>query len=1184
MPNDRTLTPEELAAEGGVSADTWSPDGARAPAPPAPDDVPGAIAATRRYRPLAPIGQGGMGAVWRVEDLDLGRVVALKVIRPDRLAHVAALEPRFREEAQVTAQLQHPAIVPVYDIGRLPNGAVFYTMREVAGQPLDAVIDAVHAASAGGPWRADPSGWTWVRLVEAVRTVAQAVGLAHARGVLHRDLKPQNILVGDRGQVFVLDWGLAKVRGTSTADLPIGSDPVRSNRSSGGFQTSTGQVAGTYGYMPPEQAAGAVDRLSPASDVYALGAVLFRVLTGEEPRADPAGLEDGLARARAAGRIPDRLERIVRAAVSAAPEDRPADGRALATALTAWLDGAREDERARDLVENAEAALAALPPEERTRADGVLGRLLDADGRPARRHQRDVADAEAGLAVVDALREAGAIVRSPEGELPLSDESLLGAWPRLQALADDTEGRRLASRIGEAARAWEAAGWSADLLARGPELEALSSWAAAHRGSPTAIERAWLAACRDAEAAAGRRRRGRLQLLAVAAGVAAVVMGLLWLRAEGARAEAEVARQEALAAERQAHGDRLLAMGHAQAAAERPWDALALYRAATDVLDDDAAAERDIRGVVTTEQSVWRLPSHAARVWAVAFSPDGRWLASSSADGRVQITDWQGDTPVRTLDAGTFATVSWVAGNKLSVAAENYSGFLVEPETGAVEGPVGDGTQPFMEHHPVTGRALVARDKTLRWADDEQVSPAPGSSAIGWFSPEGDRIGILAMDAPLALMRSEDLSLERLVPPPNGVQALRMLAGDGVLAFSQPAGQSFPTAALLVDHDADPWIPLGPLTGHGCSWRSFSATADGQKLTCAQQRHVTTVSRTAAGVTRLWSQELEEARNIQVTTWSPDGRTLVAGLRDGGLLLLDGDTGTVVVEWKVGAVGLHALDFTPDGDHLAIGLEDGRAEIWRLPVERYRGALSCDGLPVRALADVIEGDGEWLYRDESRRLCRAALDRPREATGLAGRWGAPTAGPDPGSVVALDAATRAPWLLGPGGAATPIPHPEGDRYISTVVDAGATAETPWLVVTQSRSELRRLRADGTYAGRSGVSGGTMLVFPEARRLVNVQQFMGDRRPMLLDLDTLETKGHLPIRSPAGGGLRHLVADRARGEVLTTNDTGEVQAFRVADGAAAGPPWGEPLEGGSWLGADAQREWVVAGTNDGALRA
>ena len=180
-----------------------------------------------RYEVLDLLGRGGMGEVWRVRDRALNRVVALKAIRsdaPDR----SALVDRFFEEAQATAQLEHPGILPVYHSGTLPDGRLYYTTPEVRGRTLREVVHAIH----GGVRTGDEPAWTMLRAVDVVRDAAEAVGYAHSRGVIHRDLKPGNILVGDHGEVLVVDWGLVKVLKDPprAPDSDPGSGPTISTR------------------------------------------------------------------------------------------------------------------------------------------------------------------------------------------------------------------------------------------------------------------------------------------------------------------------------------------------------------------------------------------------------------------------------------------------------------------------------------------------------------------------------------------------------------------------------------------------------------------------------------------------------------------------------------------------------------------------------------------------------------------------------------------------------------------------------------------------------------------------------------------------------------------------------------------------------------------------------------------
>ena len=165
-----------------------------------------------RYRIGDTLGVGGMGEVRRCRDRRIGREVAMKVVRSDA-AGLAWMRERFLREARIQGQLEHPCIVPVYDLGMGPDGATYFTMKRVRGATLEDVVDALRAG--------DPEAerkWSRRRLLSAFSTVCGAVDYAHSRGVVHRDLKPGNVMLGDFGEVYLLDWGLAKVTGEADED------------------------------------------------------------------------------------------------------------------------------------------------------------------------------------------------------------------------------------------------------------------------------------------------------------------------------------------------------------------------------------------------------------------------------------------------------------------------------------------------------------------------------------------------------------------------------------------------------------------------------------------------------------------------------------------------------------------------------------------------------------------------------------------------------------------------------------------------------------------------------------------------------------------------------------------------------------------------------------------------------
>jgi serine/threonine protein kinase len=211
-----------------------------------------------RYELLGEIGRGGMGAVYVGRDIQLDRRVALKVLSVlDKDEQASA---RMAEEARILARLEHPGIVPIHDLGRLPDGRIFYAMKMVEGQRLDAYA------------------WSSAGLQERLRVfsrICETVAFAHSQGIIHRDLKPENIMVGRFGEVLVLDWGVAKITGIAR-DFAAADAPARSD-------TARGTVIGTADYMAPEQASGAIDQVDARSDIFSLGKTLAALAAGAHP-------------------------------------------------------------------------------------------------------------------------------------------------------------------------------------------------------------------------------------------------------------------------------------------------------------------------------------------------------------------------------------------------------------------------------------------------------------------------------------------------------------------------------------------------------------------------------------------------------------------------------------------------------------------------------------------------------------------------------------------------------------------------------------------------------------------------------------------------------------------------------------------------------------------------------------
>ncbi len=410
------------------------------PEPPLLRPNPGADAGLR-YRIDGEIARGGMGSVLKGHDPDIGRDVALKVLRDD-FRNDADMVRRFVEEVQIGGQLQHPGIVPIYEMGTFADHRPFFSMKLVKGDTLTQLL--------GG--RKHP-GDELPRFLSIFESIAQTVAYAHARGVIHRDLKPSNVMVGSFGEVQVMDWGLAKVlpRGGVVDDeqagkLPKGETIIATARSGSADSdlSRAGSVLGTPSFMAPEQARGEIDRVDERADVFALGSILCEILSGQpaftgrlageiQRKAAVGDLADAFARLDASGADAELIA-LARDCLARDTEDRPRSAAAVSHRMTAYLAGVQERLRRSELERVEERARRRLTTV--AAAAVILLGLLGGGGYAWTQRQRAERIASTARAVDEALADASRLL----GEARSAPPGDVGRWSAAAAAAKRAEG------------------------------------------------------------------------------------------------------------------------------------------------------------------------------------------------------------------------------------------------------------------------------------------------------------------------------------------------------------------------------------------------------------------------------------------------------------------------------------------------------------------------------------------------------------------------------------------------------------------------------------------------------------------------------------------------------------------------------------------------------------------------